>query len=148
NGSISLDDLTRKLDRNVRLITLCHTPSNSGIINPADAVGRLARELGVPFLLDCCQSVGQIPTRVTELDCDILCGTGRKWLRGPRGTAFLYVRKDLASALDPPFANLHAGEWRRTGFVPSHDARMFETWEASYASRIGLSAAIEYALSW
>jgi selenocysteine lyase/cysteine desulfurase len=148
NGSISLEDLGRKLHPDVRLITLCHAPSNAGIINPADAVGLLARQEGIPFLLDCCQSVGQIETDVRELRCDMLCGTGRKWLRGPRGTAFLYVRKELSKQLEPPFANLHAGEWTPAGFSPSHDARMFETWEASYADRVGLSTAVEYALSW
>jgi len=148
DGSISIEDLRRRLDRDVRLITLCHALSNSGAINPADAVGSLARQEGIPFLLDCCQSVGQLQTNVEHLSCDMLCGTGRKWLRGPRGTAFLYIRRELACALEPPFANLHAGEWTRTGFIPSHDARMFETWEASYADRLGLSAAVEYALSW
>ena len=148
DGSISIEDLRRKLGRDVRLITLCHVPSNSGIINPADAVGRLARQKSIPFLLDCCQSVGQVQTSVKQLGCDMLCGTGRKWLRGPRGTAFLYVRKEFAETLEPPFANLHSGKWTRTGFTPSRDARMFETWEASYAARLGLSAAVEYALSW
>lgn len=147
DGSISIEDLRRKLGRDVRLVTLCHVPSNSGIINPADAVGHIVRQEGIPFLLDCCQSVGQIQTNVRQLGCDILCGTGRKWLRAPRGTAFLYVRKELAEALEPPFANLHSGKWTRAEFTPSGDARMFETWEASYAARVGLSAAVEYALS-
>lgn len=145
-GRVSLAELPNLLDANVKLIALSHV-GYSGVINPIAAVGSLARQAGVPFLVDGCQSVGQVSTDVESLGCDILCGTGRKWLRGPRGTAFIYVRAEFAATVPPPFGGLHAGRWLLDGsFETSRDARMFETWEGSYAGRLGLGAAVSYLL--
>jgi selenocysteine lyase/cysteine desulfurase len=103
----------------------------------------------VPLLLDACQSVGQLPTDVRELECDILSATGRKFLRGPRGTGFLYVRQGLIEQLEPPFLDLHAAEWDDgESFSIRADARRFENWETSYATKLGLAAAVDYALGW
>ena len=102
-------------------------------------MGRLCRAAGVPLLLDACQSVGQLPTDVRELECDILSATGRKFLRGPRGTGFLYVRQGLIEQLEPPFLDLHAAEWDDGDtFSIRADARRFENWETSYATKLGL----------
>ena len=84
-----------------------------------------------------------------ELECDILSATGRKFLRGPRGTGFLYVRQGLIEELEPPFLDLHAAEWDdRDTFSIRADARRFENWETSYATKLGLAAAVDYALGW
>jgi len=149
HGQISLSALAAAVDERTRLIALTHVPTNDGLVNPAAAVGAIARAAGVPFLLDACQSAGQMPLSVDALGCDILAATGRKFLRGPRGTGFLYVRRPWIERLDPPFLDLHAAEW--TGplqYAVRADARRFESWESNVAGRIALGVAVDYALAW
>jgi len=149
HGQLSVDALRDMLDERVKLVAITHVPTNSGLVNPAAEIGRVTREAGVLFLLDACQSVGQMPVDVDAIGCDMLSATGRKFLRGPRGTGFLYVRRDALERLEPPMIDHHGAEWvARDRFALRPDARRFENWEASYATRLGLGAAIDYALEW
>jgi len=147
HGQIDVAALESMLDEDVKLVSLVHVPTQSGLVNPAAEVGRVTRAAGIPLLLDACQSAGQLPLNVEELGCDILTGTGRKFLRGPRGTGFLYVRRGLIEELEPPLLDMRAADWQPDGtYTIRSDARRFENWETFYAGKVGLGVAVDYAL--
>ncbi len=111
SGQLSVDALRAMLDERVRVVSVSWIPTQGGLVNPAAAVGAVTREAGVPYLLDACQAVGQLPVDVGALGCDFLSATGRKYLRGPRGTGLLYVRRSRLAGLEPPFLDVHAARW-------------------------------------
>lgn len=145
-GSLDVEALEKMMDGDVGVVAINWVPTNGGLVNATQDVGRIARNHGVPYLLDACQAVGQMPVDVNALGCDFLSATGRKFLRGPRGTNFLYVASARLADLEPVNIDHFAAPWTgRDEYTLRDDARRFETWENSYALRMGLRAAIDYA---
>src|SRR5438105_1729250 len=141
----------RELLRNpkVRLLAVTWIPTNSGLIQPVEAIGEIAAEAGVPYLVDACQAIGQIPIDVGKLRCDFLSATARKFLRGPRGIGFLYVSDRALKRGDfPLYIDMRGADWvSADNFQPAPDARRFENWEFPYSLVLGLGEAARYALA-
>jgi selenocysteine lyase/cysteine desulfurase len=146
-GQVDVAALRDLLDERVKLVSLVHVPTNGGLVNPVAEVAAAAHEVGALVLLDACQSIGQLPVRLHDLGVDMLSGTGRKWLRGPRGAGVLAVRREVAARLRPRLVDLHSGSWTSpTTYELRDDVRVFELWECSIATKLGLIEAARYAL--
>ncbi|WP_433244584.1 aminotransferase class V-fold PLP-dependent enzyme [Streptosporangium sp. CA-135522] len=130
-----------------RLVTATHIPTNSGLVQPVAEIGRHCRELDLLYLVDACQSVGQYPVDVAEIGCDLLTATCRKFLRGPRGSGFLYVSdRVLRAGYEPLFIDMHGARWTEPDrYQPVESAARFEEWEFPYATVLGCAAAARYA---
>ena len=145
NGDIDLGAMRQAINSGARLVAISHVPATSGQVNPVAEIGRLAREAGVPYLLDACQSLGQLPVNVKHIGCQMLAGTGRKFLRGPRGCGFLYVADDFRQQMEPVFMTNQGGRWVSAGtYEERRDARVFEVWERNVAVQLAFGVAIDY----
>ena len=148
-GGVDLLALEEVVHRNrPRAVAVTHVPTNSGLVQDVAAIGQICRNKGALYLVDACQSVGQMPIDVGALECDFLSATARKFLRGPRGAGFLYVSdRALEEGLEPLFIDMRGADWTLEDlYQPAPDARRFETWEFAYALVLGLGAAARYAL--
>lgn len=132
----------------VRLVSISWVPTNSGLVQDVEAVGRACEQAGVPYLVDACQAVGQLPIDVASLRCDYLAATARKFLRGPRGIGFLYVSdRALERGEAPLYIDMRGADWTEANeYRVAEGARRFENWEFAYALVLGLGEAARYAL--
>ena len=148
SGVVDVAALRDMLTTPTALVAINHCPSQNGLINDAEAIGVAIRESGsnAYYLLDACQSVGQLPVNASVIGADFLSATGRKFLRGPRGTGFLYASDRALAELEPFPLDLHSATWTSGGYEIQPGARRFESWEKSYAALLGMGAAVDYAL--
>lgn len=144
-GNIMLEELENMISPKVRLFAFTHVPTNSGLVIDAEAIGKIAKRHNILYLLDACQSVGQLPVDVEKIGCDFLSATSRKYLRGPRGLGFLYVKKSTLKNLSPPSLDMVTTHWQdANSYTLDLNVKMFENWEKSYALILGFSEAIDY----
>ncbi|NCD71517.1 aminotransferase class V-fold PLP-dependent enzyme [Mucilaginibacter agri] len=147
-GNFSLRALEETITAQTKLIAITHIPSTAGGMIPIVEIGKIARKHNILYLVDACQTAGQVPIDVKEINCDILSVTGRKYLRAPRGTGFLYVRKEVQDKLRPLFMDGHTAQLiDENTFEIRNDGRRFEVYEKSRATTLGLAKAVEYALN-
>ena len=148
-GGFDPNDMERLIKETApKLVAVTHIPTGSGLIQEVEAAGQLCDKYGCYYLVDACQSAGQLDLDVERLQCDFLTATFRKFMRGPRGAGFLYAsQRVLDEGLEPVFLDLHSANWVGAfEYVPKQDAKRFESWERSYALVLGAKAAVEYAL--
>lgn len=132
-----------------KMVSISHVPTNSGLVQDVYAVGDVCSKYGITYIVDACQSAGQMPLHVESMQCDFLSATMRKWLRGPRGAGFLYVSDNaLEKGLEPLMIDMRGAQW--TGpkeYIARKDAKRFEDWEHNYALTVGSTAALDYAMA-
>ncbi len=148
HGNFQLQALEDAIAADTKLIAITHIPSTSGTVLPIIEIGKIARKYGVLYMVDACQTVGQMPIDVKEIGCDILSVTGRKYLRAPRGTGFLFVKKEIQDQLELLLIDGHTAELTsEDSYQIRADGRRFELYEKSRALTLGLGKAVEYALT-
>lgn len=147
HGQMDVDALADMMDERVRLVAVSHMPTNGGLVQPAEEIGRVVAKWPALYLLDACQSIGQKPIDVRAVGCHMLSASARKYLRGPRGQGFLYVDQTVIDELEPPMLDGHAAIWSsRDGYELMPDARRFENWERSFGNILGMGEAVELAV--
>jgi len=148
SGATSPAALEGMIDGDVKLVAVNWIPTNGGLVNPVAEIGRVASRHGIAYLVDACQAVGQMPVDVREIGCNYLTSAGRKWLRGPKGSGFLYVSEESLDDFEPAIIDDIGAPWvSPEAYELLPDARRFETHEHAPALRLGLGAAAEYAMT-
>lgn len=150
SGEVDVSEMEKMIERySPKLVAVTHVPTSSGLVQPIEAVGRICQDRGIWYLVDACQSAGQMPLDVQKIHCDFLSATFRKFLRGPRGAGFLYASDRVLQnkGFSPLFLDLHSASWKAPGqYEPAPDAKRFEQWERPYALLCGAGACVDYAL--
>lgn len=148
-GQMNVRALESMIGADVKLIAVTHVPTYNGLVNPVIEIGQIANDYQIPYLVDACQSAGQMSLDVVQIGCDALTATGRKFIRGPRGTGFLYIREQSLDMFPPAALDLHSATWVEADrYEMQTGSRRYELFESNIAARIGLGVAVDYAMSW
>jgi selenocysteine lyase/cysteine desulfurase len=148
SGEVSVGEIKSMLTSKVKLVSITHMPTNGGLVNPVEEIGDILKNSSAFYLVDACQSIGQYPLDVKKIGCHFLSATGRKYLRAPRGTGFLYASKAALESTRPITLDLHSAVWTSLdSFVMEPSAKRYENWEFNYSNFFGLKAAAEYAVA-
>ncbi|HEX5600771.1 MAG TPA: cysteine desulfurase, partial [Hyphomicrobiaceae bacterium] len=144
NGEFLLDEFERLLGPRTKMIALTHVSNVLGTVVPIKEVCRIARERGIPVLIDGSQGAVHLPVDVQDIGCDFYAFTGHK-VYGPSGIGVLWGRKDLLESL-PPF--LGGGSMIESvtvdGITYSPPPTRFEAGTPPIVEAIGLAAALNY----
>lgn len=148
DNELDLENLENLIkEHHPKLVAVTHIPTNSGLIQNIEAIGKICRQYDILYLADCCQSVGQMVVDVEKIGCDFLTATGRKFMRGPRGSGFLYVSdRVLEQDHAPILLDMRGAHWSEyNNYELFKTAKRFEHWEVSYAAVLGMMEAVKYA---
>jgi len=146
-GEVDLNKLRELLKERAKLVSITHMPTNGGLVQPVEEIGKILNDHDAIYLIDACQSAGQYPLDIKKIQCDFLSATGRKYLRAPRGTGFLYASKAMREEYKPFYLDLHSATWtEETDYLLEPTSKRYETWESNLANRMGFKMAVEYAL--
>ncbi|MBL7849941.1 MAG: aminotransferase class V-fold PLP-dependent enzyme [Cyclobacteriaceae bacterium] len=149
-GGVDVDNMRALMDAHKpRLVSLTHVPTNTGLVQPVEEVGKLCRERNILYLVDGCQSAGQIPVDMKKIGCDFFSGTFRKFLRGPRGAGFLFISDNILNQdIWPLYVDMRGANWTDPNeFTLRKDGGRFEDWEFPYGLVLGSREAVRYALN-
>jgi selenocysteine lyase/cysteine desulfurase len=149
-GIIDVNQLEEALDAHTKVVSITHMPTNGGAVQPIEEIGQLITQSAYNpwYLVDACQSAGQYKLDMSAIQCDVLTATGRKYLRGPRGTGFLAVSERFLQddRIEPAMLDHFGAQWTaEQDYTLRSDARRFERWEANWGIRLGLGEAVRYA---
>lgn len=144
SGEIDLNELKKKIDKDTKCVCICHIASQCGNILPVEKIGRIIKKINpdIFYIVDACQSIGQINVDVKKIKCDVLVGSGRKYLRGPRGTGFIFLNNKIRKKINPLFLDMNNAKFNSDNLRVSN-RRIFENFEYSPALKVGLSKAVE-----
>jgi len=146
-GNFPLDELEKSIGPKTKLIAATHIASATGGVIPVEEIGKIARKHNILYLVDACQSIGQAPVDVQQIGCDMLSVTGRKYLRAPRGTGFLYIKREIQDVIQPLYIDGHAVQWLKTDdYQLRNDAVRYELYEKNRALALGLGKAVDHVL--
>ncbi len=143
-GEINLDELNKQINKHTKCVCVCHIASQCGNIVPIEEIGRTIKNINpeIYYIVDACQSVGQINLDVKKIKCDVLVGSGRKYLRGPRGTGFIFLNNKIRPRITPLILDMNNAKFNFNN-LRVNNRRVFENFEYSPALKVGLSKAIE-----
>jgi len=147
-GRLDMGDFDKALAMGPRVVAVTHVSNVTGVVNPVKEICREAHSHGAVCLVDGAQSAPHMPIDVKEIDADFFAFSGHKML-GPMGIGGLYIRRELAEKLEPPFPGGGAislvecqedncsAEWL-------HAPHKFEAGTPNVAGAVGLARAVEY----